>query len=851
MSFKTVSVRRILLSVCAILPVCGVAGSQNWGWINKNLIDRIEISGYRRLGYHIRSVSGDREAYNVTNYSGLGNRHFTDLGSLQVSGRRVFGVFNFEAAFLDSRFSDPQAQRFSIDYARNGWQLNLGDIQGSMLNTNRFATFSRSLRGGQVGYKSGNFQAKALMSQAKASAESLTLPGNGSSGPYYLQASQIVPESERIQVDGQPMVRGRDYTISYEVGSITFTTIAIAPSSTIAVTFEAFGANAQRGTIDGAGMSFDFGKGGKIGVTALRQTARGNSFGSTRLDRFFGFGPQSTPYVLQYEPLTTRPITVRVNGILQSEGVDYYFDPNNVATFFFTRFMPATDEIDVVYTPKPRQTVDGDREVVGMDYKLPLGKNGSITYAAAQGRLKSELNPSTGLAQGITLDYVHGPWALRANARDVPRGFVSVESTNFNRNERAGDVGVVYTLDNKTKLSASHGSSLVTTRSVDNEGDILYRQSRVSSSSLLYDFSPSETGQPLKIGWDRRQSRILGNPSKSDTFSLSTNRSFSKWDYRLAINHLMGSGPTSFATDSPIQSFQVTGLTGAAAFRPSAQFSIDSALSLNNVRSGGESGLGRRADINISYIPTDKLNLSARFSDTDSGGVAGLGAYNDGTGLGLGASGFSGSVSSISFLGATGSRLFSFVADYRPSEQFSAGFDAYMNRYTGSVSSNSETQGVGLSLFWLINSSHRIALRLDNSDTKYLSSPERSSATLLTASIDGRFTKRLSYAVRSSALLTGGTSAFQQNGLTFEGTASYRLGRRDNLFAELISGNTSGYLPQSDFSAGLTYQYQLIDALALNFGYRYRNVRNTGNSSTSGAYRSGSFDVELSFSFPR
>lgn len=842
-------VRRSLIFVLPLLPALCLAGSQNWSWVNKNLINKIKIEGTRRLGYHIRTVSGDREAFNVSNDHGLGNRAFTDVGLIQVSGRQVLGLFNFEAAFVDSRFSSPDAQRFSLDYDRDGWQINLGDIRGSLLNTNRFASFNRTLRGAQVGYKSGSFQAKALMSQAKARAEAVTIPGNGSSGPYYLQTSQIVPESERVQVDGQPMQRGRDYTISYEVGSLSFTTSAIPPSSTIAITFEAYGFNAQRGTIDGAGMSYDFGRGGKIGLTAMRQTARGNAFGSTRLDKFFGFGPPSTPYTLQFEPLTSRPIIIRVNGVLQMEGVDYYFDSLNPATFFFTRFMAPTDEIDVVYTPKPRTTVDGDREVVAMDYRLPLGKNGSISYALAKGKLKNELNPSEGLAQGLTLEYAQGPWTLRAGARDIPRGYVSIESTSFNRNERAGDVTVSYALSSKAKLTGNHSSALVTTRTVDSGGNLLYRQSRVSSSGLLYDFAPSTGGQPLSVGWDRRQSRILGNPSVADTFSLATSKSYGSWDYRLSLNHMMGSGPTTFTADSPLQSFSVSGLTGVVSWRPNPRVTLDTALSLNSVRSGGESGLGRRADLNVAYTPSERLSFGLQFSDTDSGGVSGLGGFNDGSGLGYGSSGFSGTVPGLNFLGATGSRLANLRADYRPSDNFSVGVSAFMNRYTGSVSSNSETQGIGANVFWQINPMHRMSVGIDTSSTKYVNSPQTSSATLLSAVIDGRFSDRFTYILRGSALLTGGTSAYQQDGLTFEGVATYRLARRQNLIAEVTSGLTRGYLPQSDFAARLAYQYQLIDALALNLGYRYRNVVNDDSLSTSGAYRSGSFDVELSFSF--
>jgi hypothetical protein len=77
------------------------------------------------------------------------------------------------------------------------------------------------------------------------------------------------------------------------------------------------------------------------------------------------------------------------------------------------------------------------------------------------------------------------------------------------------------------------------------------------------------------------------------------------------------------------------------------------------------------------------------------------------------------------------------------------------------------------------------------------------------------------------------------------------LGKRQNLIFSLNNAFTTGYLPQSDLAAEIAYQYQLIDALALNIGYRHRNVRNRDDGVTSGAYRSGSFDIELSFNFGR
>lgn len=820
----------------------------DWKWIERNVIDRVEVNGFRRVGVHFRSVSGDREAYNLQNDSGLGGRRFTDIGQLQITGRRVLGVLDFDASIQDSRFTDPQGEKLTLRYERRGFSLQAGDINGSLTNSNRFASFSRSLRGVQLGIRSGRLEARTLVSQAKARAETVTLAGNGSSGPYFLQTSQIVPDSERVQIDGQLLQRGRDYAISYESGSITFTDRTIPPSSTIAVTFESFGSNTRRGDIRGAGVTYDMGRAGRIGLTAMQQNARGGGGLSTRVDRFFGFGPASTPYVLQFQPLAARPITIRVNGILQVEGVDYVFDATNPATFFFTRFMPPTDEIDVIYTPVPRQTVDGDREVLGLDYRLPLGKSGTLTYTQARGILKSPVNPTSGTARGVTLDLAQGPWTLRANARDVPAGFVSVESMSFNRNERAYNLDVSYTPNPIWSARANQSNSVVSTRRITNNNQVVFDRSRVTSVGGQIQLDRSS--QPWRLTYDRRQTRIRSNPSRADIWNLTTSRQQDKLTWRLGLNRTEGRGPVDFTPNAAQQSFLVNGINAGFNWTPAARFSLDGQTSLSSVRSGDESGTGRRYDLNASYLPSEALTLGFRYTDTDSGGVGGLGGFNDGTGVGLDGSGFTGTPGQIGLLGATGSRLASLVVDYRPNKRVTLALDAYVNRFTGSITSNSETRGFGLSAFYALSGDQRLNLRFDTSDTRFLGSSERSRATTMTASYDGRLGPRWTFAARGSALLTGGTSQFQRNGFTWETTATYQIRRRESLYFEFIGGGTSGYLSQSDLSAALVYQYQLVDQIFLNVGYRFRDVRNR-DGAMSGAYRSGSFDIQLAYNLLR
>lgn len=66
----------------------------------------------------------------------------------------------------------------------------------------------------------------------QTSAESESVAGIGSRGPYNLAHPNLVPESERIEVDGKLMVRDLDYVINYQTGEIVFG-IIIGPTSQI------------------------------------------------------------------------------------------------------------------------------------------------------------------------------------------------------------------------------------------------------------------------------------------------------------------------------------------------------------------------------------------------------------------------------------------------------------------------------------------------------------------------------------------------------------------------------------------------------------------------------------------
>jgi hypothetical protein len=841
------------LALCVIgAPLAhSQAGLRLPDWVRKDVLSRIKISGYRNVAYHNHRITGDDDAFGLGNYGGQGDRSFTDFGNVRVTGTDVFGALNFDFVIQDSRFQDPQGQRFSIDYDRGPWVVNLGDIRGTMLNTNRFATFTKTLNGGSLGYEAGDFRAKAVVSDVKGAPRTVTIPGTNTAGPYYLQSAQIVRGTERIEVDGVPQSLGQDYIINYEIGSITFVNRTtgeakiIPPTSTIVATYEVFGFTGSRGRVQAVGMAYSFFDFVTVGLTGMQQVRGGSGGLSTRLEKFQGFGPPSTPYFLQFEPLQSEPIVIRVNGILQVEGIDYFFDPDNPSIFYFTRFMPATDNIDVLYTPKPTSTVDGDREVLGWDLNFPLGKAGSLRYSEATGRLLNTPTPSSGTARGIDLRYATGPLTLLASARRVPRGYVNIETIGFSRNEDALDTRLVYTPNGLFSYTLGQMNAAITTRSVDGDGNPIFLTSRFTKLGGTVAYTPGGGALPANLGFTRTQSRnSLGETSVSTT-DLSTSKSGKNWSTRLSLQHLdalaplVGGGSENVSLDT---------LALRTEFRPSDIWTMSLSTGLSQVKREAESGTGRDIQGQLRWKPDDKFEISAIVQDSDAGQLATLGQFSNGYGQGYGGSGFSSGTGGSSLTSASSVKSYRLQGLWAPYSGLSLGGRVYTRETSGSFSSNTRTTGFGVDASWAVNNWMSLQTSLDTSRTEFIGTPTSSASTVLSTYLDGAPPGPWSWHVGYNLLLSGG-GLFSQNSVTFDAALGHRLGKRQTLGFSVYSTSSTGQFGQDDFDVSLNYRYQLWRSLALQASYRFRDVVNKDPLAAGGAYRSSGFDLELVFNF--
>lgn len=816
-------------------------------WVQDQIVNRIELTGYRRLGFHAHSISGDRNSYDSLTNSGQGLRNFTDQGVIGVTGRKVLNVLDFDFTILDSRFTDPQGQKFTIDTTFKGLRAQIGDIQGSI--GGGLTSLNKTVRGAQVQFRSGRWSSKALYSAARGSARSVTLQGNNTAGPYYLQNSQIVQGSEQVRLDDQPLQIQRDYTINYELGSITLVNRIVPPTSSLVVTFEALGFNADAATVGGLEFAYDMGRWGSIGVAGVRQSSASGTRLNQVVEKFQGFGAPSTPYFLQFEPLLTRPILVRVNGIDQAPGIDYRFDTQNPSIFYFQRFMPASSNIDVFYTPKPRGTANGDRESWGLSYRLPLGKNknGELSLAQSTGRQKSDVSPLSGTARSAGLRYETGGWRFTGVLRDIPQGYVTVESRGFSRNEKATEWTLARSLVKGLEFEFGHTNSAIRSRNASSNGSLAFTGSRFASARLGARYRPT-TGGPWTLEARQTKSRSGTRNSTLEVVTLGTTQAWSRFRLGVDVSSQSGTGRSPEGESGRVTLQSVDLRTG---YTPSSDLTFRGTASLSRIQSGGASGIGTDASVNATYRPGAAWQFGADYALSDSGKLSSLGFFDGGFGLGYEGSGFNSGIPSGTPVGASNSRLLRFSASYQDPNGLAVTGSAQSNRSTGSVTANAETVSYSLAASSPLGRSHQVAMSLDSSRTQYEDSLNRLTSTTFNLFFEGSPSSRLSWRAGASFLISGGNEDFGQDSTAFESLLVYRLGRRQSLSFFANWGSTRGYLPQDDLDATLTYSYQVWGNLALNASYRFRNLQNRDPLIQSGAYRASGFDLTLNFQFGR
>lgn len=846
---------RHLLTISCLLLLCTSSPAANdvLGWLKENIFGRIRVSGYKTFGYHNHTVTGDRQTFNELNYRGQGGKTFTDDGDVLISGQKVLGLFTFDVHVNSNRFAQPLDRRFSLNFERKNIKADIGDINAALHNTNPLISIRRSMQGAQVETQIGNLSVRALASRSKSSARTITINGNNSAGPYYVQGSQLVDGTLRVRVDGNEMALGQDYTASLETGTITFLGRIIPPTSVIVVTYETRGINQSRGDVIGGSANLKITDNLSMGITHVVQQPRGDGTLRAVTEEFEGFGSPNTPYFLLQPPLRERPIIVTVDNILQAEGVDYYFDANNPLVFYFTRFMPATSIIRVTYfpTPDPGSFGNGRRQVQGVDLNWKIGEQGRFSVAAARSSLETPLGKQNGQAFHANVNIPMGRLGVQATYKHIPSSYISIESTGFYRNESGSDINLSYDAGKGYTFNLKNTNIRLGTPTYTGNG-LKTVTGKSQDTTFTADYKPHEK-EHYFMSASSFSGEYNNQPSSSKSITAGWRRNEKNWTTQIDLNRQQASAPIITST-GPAGTINAT-ISGARisqTYRASEDLNLSARVGYNVVKTHTGSSQGRDISLSANYQPSEKMSLDLTWADLESGAITEIGGFQGGAGFGYNGNSFSsGAFGFGGNSGTTRSKVLQLTARWKPTSNFS--LDVYANRSTseGSNLTNSKSEGIGVRTEWSPTQKTSISADLTQQQVQFTTSPGSSTTTIVNLGVSHAFTERLRFYGAYTRSLFGGSglSGFQQDIDSVNANLNYKLDQKQFLIAEYNRGNTYGYLADYQSYLGIGYGYEILPGVNLIAAYRIRERQNLTAQNASNSYKSAGFDIELRLNF--
>jgi len=819
-------------------------------WIEQNVFKKILVTGNQRFLLRLHKIEGNEEAFNEQwNRGRTGN--FIDERSVSISGKNVLGVLNFDVQFDNNPYRMPMERRVSVNYNRDWLKLDVGDINARLPSNNDLVRFSRSMSGAQMTTTFGPLSISTLYTQSRSAARTISITGNNTPGPYYLQAGMIVDGSLRVQVDGEDKRLGIDYTVNIYGGTITFE-YPIPPTSTIVCTYETMGQNQSRGDVYGGHVAYKISPTLTVGATHIEQKPRSATGLVTTTEAFQGYGAPNTPYFLLNPPLRTQPIIVTVDGVLQVEGVDYFFDEFNPQVFYFTRFMPPTSLIRVTYTPAPDPGSfgNGKRQVSGIDLNWRLGNSQQLSVAAAQSKLYTPTGVQTGQAKSVRYTLDHGRLSLNARWMDIPSNYVTVETTGFGRNTRGIETKVNYQAGDGWNFGLNAQQIEIGTPRYTGEGletikgenrDLRFTASRSKSDSDSIYFTALTSDGAYNGIKNQTHGVQSGYKWRSGNFSFDA-----------GIGATQVRAPSDGNANAPLASTSLYGGRFSAAYRASDTLNFSAGIGLNAIESKDKSGFGHDLSLRTEWIPNPKLRMELVLADSDSGAITGIGGYTGGYGFGYNGNGFTGGGTGFNFGSSRGnSRLAQLRTSWNPSNAFSLDLNLMRTEANGDNLSNSNLTGVSLFASWTPSLATRLTTRVEHMQVSFTNQPGTSNNLIYGISLEQELFKKLRFVGDYSFVSSGGTgiTGFSRDVNSLFASLTYSLDRRQRAFVEFRKGNVTGYLPDRESYFGLGYSYDILPGIALRSTYKFREREAMGGAGNNASYRSQGLDFELEFRF--
>ncbi len=587
-----------------------------------DLFQGLSVTGQNTFTFQNNSVEGSQTSYESQRWD-TGN--VVRQSSLHLEGP-VWKQFAFQADISDSGYGSSYS-RWIAGYVAQDTALLFGDLDLSLAG-NEFAGFRKSTKGWQLDQKLvGDGFLRAFYTREKGVTRNETVVGNDTPGPYFLTYTPVIEGSEVVKVNEQYVKFGRDYTLDYDSGQLSFEPIdgqprIITASDTISISYQSLGYLSQ-GPEQIYGLRAEWPLLGNrlvVGLTNLQQRSKTagslNDTVSYQEDVYNGSG-STGPFDTNFRPIIPnatsvvykgtrqvidKPLIVLVDGSEQVETADYD-SYRSIGRIIFRRAVPPTSLVIIKYYYDLGTTnASPDHDVVGVDlaYQLSPNTNLALDWASSTGGTSGK----HGNALAATVDYTNGPLKLMTEYRNTDPNYSYMDTVGFRRREKGFNLGGEWQIsdaitisDRYSSLNSDSGLSFgYSGYSGTSSGDTITTSSTSTSSSL--DVETSRNDFAARFGF-------RGWPELSYQRSSMSNR-----------GGATGASASDYTTDNLQASYSPRG----------APYTLRSSLSRSRQESlalvSGEATLsGSTSDqlqTSVTFTPVKSVSLAASFATNAS-----------------------------------------------------------------------------------------------------------------------------------------------------------------------------------------------------------------------------------------
>lgn len=656
----------IVASACVCVPAQAGPFSgleklfKSWG-----LFQGIQVSGNNNFTFQQNMIQGSSSAFEGQRWD---TNPFMTQNSLSLEGP-LWKEFSFKADFSTSGYG-PSYNRWIMGYIGHDSAVYYGDLNID-LSGNQFAAFSKAVKGWQLDQKIGKGLARAFYSQEKSITRVQSIPGNNTSGPFFLTYTPVMQGTEVVKINEQIQQFGVDYRLDYDSGQLWFETEGRPPkiipdTATIVVSYQSSALNNSSGTLYGGRVLMPMmGDRLQVGVTMLKQDRGGGGTNRDTVgyqeDIFNGSG-STGPFDVNFRPIIvngsqvtyqgrqqtiSQALLVLVDNVEWVEGVD--FDSyRSIGRIIFRRGVPATSLVVIrYYYDLSNDTTAADNAIMGVDLLYHLTPK--LNLQAEYGKSDGGLTTNSGDALRLNLDYQGDKFKFVGEYRDISPTFTFMDSSGFYRQDKGLDLGVnwqpaqhISVFARRSAVKTNQGYSFgYNNNSGYNSYGMQTQQTGTDTPSAL-DISSTRNDLELRLdypnlptfAWQFQQLANSGGTNGGSNYgsnNFSLNWSPSGKPYSLSATYYntnqdyMGSGSTSTS-----QSTQTQQLQWAAQYRPSDKLSLSYNAGTNKSSiTGSTTGSSSNTNqLSVRWTPSSKIDINYDRTQTRSvGSVASSGSY--------------------------------------------------------------------------------------------------------------------------------------------------------------------------------------------------------------------------------